>query len=266
MCLTETAYKDRYWGPHVTLRKLLEGRKTPDYYFGHSSSSDNIFAAVSRHLELSTLVKENKSAITDAVKTAILNNDERQIDDLIHELNTLKSMLLETIRCFKNECREVESLTAEVHKIVEPYYREKDKKLHDDIVNKRSSKTFQISVTNNNFMSAMVTIEKMVKKLKPCDLNATYSGKSMAALKKTNKVTKEFDMKFQLNGEMLNLVTSFTTIAIPATGTADVTVILPGHILMQMHDTFKNKEKLNFNLSGSSFKIDTLSLPCTVMQ
>lgn len=126
--------------------------------------------------------------------------------------------------------------------------------------------TFQIIVQKNNFTSAMAEIEKMVKKLKPSDLGASYSGKSMASLKRTNKGAKEFDMRFQLNGDMLNIITSFTTIAIPATGTADSAVILPGHILMQMHGAFANKETLNITLSGSAIKIDTLTLPCSVIE
>jgi len=134
-----------------------------------------------------------------------------------------------------------------------------------NIVHGLNNMIFQLTVPKSNFSSAMETIEKMVKKLKPSDLGASYSGKSMAALKRTNKGAKEFDMRFQQNGEMLNIITSFTTIAIPATGTADVAVILPGHILMQMHDAFQNKESLSLILSGSTLKIDSLTIPCSVV-
>ena len=125
--------------------------------------------------------------------------------------------------------------------------------------------TFSVVVPGKDFVTAMANIEKMVKKLKPLDLKAEYSGKSLAALKRTNKGEKAFDLMLQLSGANLNIITSFTTISIPATGTADAAVVLPGHLIMKMYSTFPKSEAVNFSLSGTQLKIGTLSMPCTMI-
>jgi hypothetical protein len=129
----------------------------------------------------------------------------------------------------------------------------------------KDTMNFNIEVPGKEFVTAMMNIEKMVKKLKPLDLKAEYFGKSLAALKRTNKGEKVFDLMLQRSGLQLHLITSFTTISIPATGTSDAVVFLPGHFLMKVYSTFPNTGTVHFSLSGSSLKIDTLSIPCTVI-
>lgn len=124
---------------------------------------------------------------------------------------------------------------------------------------------FNIEAPGKEFVTAMINIEKMVKKLKPLDLKAEYSGKSLAALKRTNKGEKAFDMMLQRSGSQLNIITSFITISIPAMGTSDAAVILPGHLIMKMYSTFLKTETLSFSLSGTLLKFGTLSMPCTVI-
>lgn len=124
---------------------------------------------------------------------------------------------------------------------------------------------FNIKVQGKEFASAMMNIEKMVKKLKPLDLKAEYSGSSLAALKRTNKGEKTFDLILQRSGLQLSIITSFTTISIPATGTSDAAVVLPGHLIMKMYSTFPKSETVSFSLSGTLLKIGTLSMPCTVI-
>lgn len=124
---------------------------------------------------------------------------------------------------------------------------------------------FNIEVPGKEFVTAMMNIEKMVKKLKPLDLKAEYFGKSLAALKRTNKSEKAFDLMLQRSGLQLNIITSFTTITIPATGTSDAAVVLPGHLIMKIYSTFSKNQTVNFSLSGDLLKIGTLSVPCTII-
>jgi hypothetical protein len=107
VCLTDKALKDRFWGSLDNIRILLEGRKIPDSYYGHSSASDNPFDAVSRNLKLLVLVSENKKSITDAVASC---QDDKQIHLLIDELQMLQSMLQDKKRWFEQGIRDVEDI------------------------------------------------------------------------------------------------------------------------------------------------------------
>ncbi|MBV5327011.1 MAG: hypothetical protein JZU65_05145 [Chlorobium sp.] len=124
---------------------------------------------------------------------------------------------------------------------------------------------FNIEVPGKEFVTAMMNIEKMVKKLKPLDLKAEYFGDSLIALKRTNKGEKVFDLMLQRSGLQLHIITSFTTISIPATGTSDVVVFLPGHFIMKVYSTFTKNEAVNFSLSGALLKVGTLSIPCAAI-
>lgn len=128
---------------------------------------------------------------------------------------------------------------------------------------KEAAVVFDISVATNDFKAAMKSIEKTVKTLKPLDLKAEYCGKSLAALKRTNRANKLFDMELQFDGVKLKIVTSFATIPIPATGTASVSIVISGHTMVQVYSTFCNKE-LHFKLAETSVRIDTLKVPCSV--
>lgn len=114
MCLTDKALKDRFWGPLDNIRILLEDRKIPDGYYGHSLASDNSFDAVSRHLQLFVLVSENKETITDAVASC---QDDEQIHLLIDELQMLQSMLQDKKRWFEQGIRDVEDIIDNVRRI-----------------------------------------------------------------------------------------------------------------------------------------------------
>jgi hypothetical protein len=86
--LTEEGNKRRFWGPLVTLRQLLEDKSIPDHYYGPASVCDNVFAAISRILELSVLVRENSAAIIEAA-----NRDPQAARLLVDELDAVRSML-----------------------------------------------------------------------------------------------------------------------------------------------------------------------------
>ena len=110
--LTDEGYGMRFWGPLKTLRKLLDGKRIPENYYGLMSTSDNCFNAVSRHLQLSVLVRENKDAITCAVGA-----DPELARQLLDELQELRSMMEAESHRFHEESREVDVIIDNVLRI-----------------------------------------------------------------------------------------------------------------------------------------------------
>lgn len=89
---------------------------------------------------------------------------------------------------------------------------------------------------------------------------------ALARLKKANKGKKPFDFVLQYDGASLLLVTPGATLPVPATGSADVKIGLPGQVMVRMQGTFPSVESLRFSLNGTSLKIDRLTMPCTVIK
>lgn len=82
--------------------------------------------------------------------------------------------------------------------------------------------------------------------------------------KKANKGSKPFAIKLSFDGNDLTLLTRHSAITLPATGCADVTVGLPGRVVTRLADTFPELDQIQLCLSGTSFKIGRLAIPCTV--
>lgn len=76
-----------------------------------------------------------------------------------------------------------------------------------------------------------------------------------AALKqinKWNKGKKPFDLTLEFDGASLQLATALVTLSIPAKGQADVSIGMPG-------------KQIHLRLEGAVLKIETLSMPCTIL-
>ncbi len=131
--LTEEGYKRRFWGPLETLRKLLDGKRIPDSYYGPTSVSDNAFDAVSRHLQLSVLVRENKDTIAHAVSA-----DPGVVRPLLDELQELRSMLRAESDRFRYESSAVEDILESVYRCASQ--RERDETNSEDFRAERSAK------------------------------------------------------------------------------------------------------------------------------
>jgi len=111
--LTEEGSKRRFWGPLVTLRQVLEGKSIPNHYYGISSVSDNMFAAISRLLELSVLVQENRAAIIEAA-----SRNPQAASLLVRELDELRSMLQGGSAQLDYQREGVTELLEEVYRVV----------------------------------------------------------------------------------------------------------------------------------------------------
>lgn len=87
---------------------------------------------------------------------------------------------------------------------------------------------------------------------------------ALKQVKKVNKGKKPFDFVLEYDGASLLLVTPCAILQVPATGSADVKICLPGQVMARMQGTFSKVEFLHFCLSGSALKIDRLTMPCSV--
>ncbi len=89
---------------------------------------------------------------------------------------------------------------------------------------------------------------------------------ALKQIKKANKGKKPYDLLLEYDGSSVLLVTPFVTMPVPATGSADLIISLPGQVMVRMYGTFPVVESLHFSLSGTSLKIGRLTLPCTVIR
>jgi hypothetical protein len=98
------------------------------------------------------------------------------------------------------------------------------------------------------------------------NFDITVSGedfdKALKQIMKFNKGRKPFDLTLEYDGTSLLLVTTPVTIPIPATGSADVKIVLPGKSITGLRGLFP--AILRFTLNGNALKIDRLTMPCTV--
>lgn len=88
-----------------------------------------------------------------------------------------------------------------------------------------------------------------------------------AALKqinKWNKSKKPFDLTLEFDGTSLQLATALMTLSIPANGQADVRIGMPGKVMVRMQGAFAGKQ-IHLRLEGTTLKIETLSMPCTIL-
>ena len=106
--LTEEALQERLWGKYPSLRKHLQKKKIPNYYYGFSSVSDNIFNRISRLLEVTILVKEFlniKEKMSNSNREGIVNDLER----LLYELEDLRQFITQEIGKFNDMKFEIQN-------------------------------------------------------------------------------------------------------------------------------------------------------------
>jgi len=100
MSLTEKAYQERKWGSFPTLRKALEDKKIPEHYFGITSVDENMFDAMSRLIEIATLVGEFKSCVKETANSL-------GVEKMWEDLERLEDYLKEGQRFFERSIRNV---------------------------------------------------------------------------------------------------------------------------------------------------------------
>ena len=103
--LTEDGHSARFWGSFAALRHVLGAKRIPDHYYGPTSVSDNMFEAVSRHLQLATLLREYEA---DVVQSAVRNADFGRA--LVSDLQGVRTILLGVSGQFAKEGERVERL------------------------------------------------------------------------------------------------------------------------------------------------------------
>ncbi len=111
--LTKEGYEARFWGPFSALRRVLKGKKVPDNYYGLTSVSDNIFEAMSRHLELAIVVREHEA---DLINAATVDADLGRA--LLSDLEGVRGMLHGASRHFADESDRIDRLLRDMYRAV----------------------------------------------------------------------------------------------------------------------------------------------------
>jgi len=107
------------------------------------------------------------------------------------------------------------------------------------------SKDFISCVLRKDFDSALKTIKTGNKGKKPFNLNMTF---------------KKSSLRFE---------TPVACIEIPLTavvGSPKSTLTFPGHVLLSLYGTWPTTDSLHLSLAGDKFKIEKLSLSCSVAE
>ncbi|HOD79107.1 MAG TPA: hypothetical protein PLB95_05605 [Syntrophales bacterium] len=103
MSLTAEAYNNRKWGFLPALRKILEGKRVPDSYYGLTSVHDDIFDAMIRLMEIAVLTSEYKDLIKE--NAASIGQEE-----VWRDLENLQKALEQASQFFKRKSEEIESI------------------------------------------------------------------------------------------------------------------------------------------------------------
>jgi hypothetical protein len=105
MSLTRQASTERMWGSFPALRVILEEKKVPD--------QDNIFGQLSRLLQLTILIRENKAQITEALRAnrahkPVSEDDFCRIGQLENDLSRLRSGYRWASKIFQDAAKELD--------------------------------------------------------------------------------------------------------------------------------------------------------------
>ncbi len=103
MSLTAEAYRERKWRPFPALRKALEDKQVPSSYYGVISTSDNMFDATVRLIEIAVLTEEYQNEIK---ATAVSTGRE----DMYRDLRRLEEALEQASHFFKRTGDKVRTL------------------------------------------------------------------------------------------------------------------------------------------------------------
>jgi hypothetical protein len=90
MSLTEESYRERKWGAYPALRKVLEDKQVPYYYYGPTSAHDNMFDYFGRLIEIVVLVEEYQVDIRKklgSVECEELYQDLRRLEDSLEKVS-----------------------------------------------------------------------------------------------------------------------------------------------------------------------------------
>ena len=109
--LTESAYRERKWGPFPALRQVLEDKRLPDHYFGPTSVSDNFLSLKDRIIEIALLSHEYSDKLFKEENTDFrqalcqdleklwsgLNHIRSFIDDQMYNIETLNRKIIDSL-------------------------------------------------------------------------------------------------------------------------------------------------------------------------
>ena len=105
--LTDQALYERNWSRYPSLGRLLAAHQFPDYYFGWSSVSDNVFDWLDRVAKTAVVTKEHAVILRGAT-------DPQLIKSLPDELHELGLELQAAARFFTEHAELVHSLLQEM--------------------------------------------------------------------------------------------------------------------------------------------------------
>lgn len=96
MCLSDSAIRERTWGPFPALRQFLEDKSLSWEYYGASSASDNVFEVLPRVLKIGFLTRDNREGICSNAANISWDALHRDVETLAHELDGLAQLLRRT--------------------------------------------------------------------------------------------------------------------------------------------------------------------------
>ncbi len=118
MSLTSAASDNRFWrdGRLRVLRRIAEGWKVPDHVFGGSTASTNRFEALQEHLQLLTILVENRRELENS--PALQDLGEKDLRDLDENFMDLDYETREWVRMLTDLSNETRSLRDDIERLV----------------------------------------------------------------------------------------------------------------------------------------------------
>lgn len=89
---------------------------------------------------------------------------------------------------------------------------------------------------------------------------------ALQKIRKAHRGKYAFDLYLGWEDGGLRMVARNTSLKVPATGTADVRIVLPGRRIIGFEGTFQNLDRLHFCMTGNVLRIERLTMPCEVME
>ena len=113
MSLTREASMEQMWGSFPALRVILEKKRVPDHYYGPSSVCGQYICQLSRLLQLTILIRENKAQITEALRAnrahkPVSADDFCRISQLKNDLSQLRSGYGWASKIFQDAAKELD--------------------------------------------------------------------------------------------------------------------------------------------------------------
>lgn len=89
---------------------------------------------------------------------------------------------------------------------------------------------------------------------------------ALQKIRKAHRGKYAFDLYLGWEDGGLRMVTRNASLKVPATGIADVRIVLPGRRIIGFECTFPNLDLLHFCLTGTVLRIERLTMSCEVIE